>query len=201
VGSIADIARERFFDLHKLKETHTEITEKPFIAKYLLEHYAKIKNLSKDLPRVPANNEYFFLQSDTQFNAFTFIPFVAQIESIEYLHATTYTINKQVVDALVQMHDKGQIEQIELLVSDSLKTRNPSVIEYINAQLATRPNFKVNYSWVHAKVTLLKTNTAYYVIEGSGNWAANAQYEQYLFTHSKGLYDFRMKLFTEINLK
>ena len=65
----------------------------------------------------------------------------------------------------------------------------------------SRPNVTVLYAWVHAKVCLLLTHEHHYVIEGSGNWSENAHYEQYVFANSKGLYDFRMKLFTDSKLK
>jgi hypothetical protein len=65
----------------------------------------------------------------------------------------------------------------------------------------SRPNVTVLYAWVHAKVCLIKTSDFHFVIEGSGNWSENALYEQYVFAESKGLYDFRMKLFTESKLK
>jgi len=47
----------------------------------------------------------------------------------------------------------------------------------------------------------METADNYYVIEGSGNWASNAHYEQYLFANSKGLFDFRKTLFTEAKLR
>jgi hypothetical protein len=47
----------------------------------------------------------------------------------------------------------------------------------------------------------MKTHDNYYIIEGSGNWSENAQYEQYILANSKGVYDFRMELFTNSNLK
>jgi len=194
--------QNKYFDITEKKTvSKKENSSDHHIAKYLLAHYEKIKNLDKDLKRLPSADEFFFLQSDVQFNAFTFILFMSKYGRIKKLHATTYSINRKVIDALIQLYDKGQIEQIEVLVSDSLKSRNPSVIDYLNAQLLHRPNFKIKYTWVHAKVSLMETDHGYYVIEGSGNWAANAQYEQYLFTQSKGLYDFRMKLFTESKLR
>jgi len=47
----------------------------------------------------------------------------------------------------------------------------------------------------------METASNYYVVEGSGNWASNAHYEQYLFANSKGLFDFRKTLFTEARLR
>jgi hypothetical protein len=151
--------------------------------------------------RVPTPEEFFFLQSDTAFNAFTFIPLVAKLYPIKELYASTYSISRKVIEALIEMHDKGQIERITLLVSDSMIKRNPLTIDNLMSMASSRPNVTVLYAWVHAKVCLLKTHDDFYVIEGSGNWSENAHYEQYTFANSKGLYDFRMKLFTESKLK
>lgn len=172
-----------------------------FTSKYLASHYQKISSLENDLMRVPSPEEFFFLQSDTAFNAFTFIPLVAKLYPIKELHASTYSISRKVIEALIEMHDKGQIERITLLVSDSMIKRNPIVISNLMAMASSRPNVTVLYAWVHAKVCLLQTHDHYYVIEGSGNWSENAHYEQYTFANSRGLYDFRMKLFAETKLK
>lgn len=192
----------KFFDIKKLGLGDPQ--EKPsehFVSKYLVAHYQKIKSLHKELQRLPSSEEFFFLQSDTSFNAFTFIPLIGQIETISELYASTYSLSRKVVDALIQLHDKGIIEKITLMVSDSLIKRNPATIDYINAQISSRPNFELTYSWVHAKVCICKTKANYFIIEGSGNWASNAQYEQYIFANSKALFDFRKTLFTESKLR
>jgi len=170
-------------------------------SKYVVSHFQKISNLSEDLNRLPTAEEFFFLQSDTAFNAFTFIPLIAKSQSVKELYACTYSISRRVIDALIEMHDKGIIEKVTLLISDSMIKRNPVTIDNLMAMSSTRPNFQVLYAWSHAKVCLMKTNDAHFVIEGSGNWAENAHYEQYILANSKGLYDFRLQLFTTINLK
>ncbi|WP_271407312.1 phospholipase D-like domain-containing protein [Tenacibaculum soleae] len=194
--------KNKYFDI---KETvcrgQQKDSSEKFVSKYLVAHYEKIKNLNKELKRLPNTEEFFFLQSDTSFNAFTFIPLIGQNETIKELHASTYSISRKVIDALIQLHDQGIIEQITLLISDSLIKRNPATIDYLKALLTSRPNFKVLFTWVHAKVCIAKTASQHFIIEGSGNWASNAQYEQYIFANSIGLYDFRMKLFTESKLR
>lgn len=183
------------------KQVSREAADKPYSSKYLAAHYQKVSSLENDLLRIPVLEEFLFLQSDTAFNAFTFIPLVAKVFPIKELHASTYSLSRKVVEALLEMHDQGMIEQVTLLVSDSMIKRNPLVIDNLMAMAKSRPNVNVLYAWVHAKVCLLKTSDFHYVIEGSGNWSENAHYEQYLFAESKGLYDFRMKLFTESKLK
>lgn len=183
-------------------ETQKEVCgEVPFSSKYLASHFQKVSSPENDLMRLPAQEEFLFLQSDTAFNAFTFIPLVAKVFPIKELHASTYSLSRRVVEALLEMHDQGMIEQVTLLVSDSMIKRNPLVIDNLMAMAKSRPNVTVLYAWVHAKVCLLKTSDFHYVIEGSGNWSENAHYEQYVFAENKGLYDFRMKLFTESKLK
>lgn len=195
--------KNKFFDITKKEASKSDDknSSEHYISKYLLAHYEKIKKLDKQLKRLPSPEEFFFLQSDTSFNAFTFIPLIGKIESIQELHASTYSISRKVIDALVHLYDKGIIEKLELLISDSLIKRNPSTIDYLNALVSSRKNFKVNFAWIHAKVCVMKTASSFYVIEGSGNWAENAHYEQYLLANSKGLYDFRKTLFTEAKLR
>lgn len=192
----------KFFDIDKIGLGDPQ--EKPsehFVSKYLATHYQKIKSLHKELQRLPSSEEFFFLQSATSFNAFTFIPLIGQKEHITEMYASTYSISRNVIDALIALYDKGIISKITLMISDSLIKRNPKTIDYIKAQILKRANFEVIFSWVHAKVAICKTAGNYYIIEGSGNWAANAQYEQYIFANSKGVYEFRKKLFTETKLR
>jgi len=192
--------KNKYFDLTPRKEEKKN-SSAHFVSKYLAIHYQKIKSLDKELQRLPNAEEIFFLQSDTSFNAFTFIPLIGKTQSIKEMHASTYSISRKVIDALIQLYDQGIIEKITLLISDSLIKRNPTTIDYLNALISERADFEVFFTWVHAKVCIAKTNDHFFIIEGSGNWASNAQYEQYIFANSKGVYNFRLKLFTECNLR
>ena len=193
--------RNRFFDFNKASEPKKEEKlNELWTSKYIASHFQKIQSLENDLSKVPTADEFFFLQSDKAFNAFTFIPFVAKTYPVKELYASTYSISRKVIEALIELHDKGMIEQITLLISESMIKRNPTTIENLKAMCTTRPNITVLYAWSHAKVCLLKTHDFHFVIEGSGNWAENAHYEQYVFANSKGLYDFRKQLFTTIEM-
>lgn len=193
--------KNKFFDFNKAKEPKKEEKlNELWTSKYVASHFHKIQSLENDLSRVPTDNEFFFLQTDKAFNAFTFIPFVSKTFPVKELHASTYSISRKVIEALIEMHDKGMIEQITLLISESMIKRNPITIENLKAMCTSRPNIKVLYAWTHAKVCIMKTNDFHFVIEGSGNWAENAHYEQYVFANSKGLYDFRKQLFTTVEM-
>lgn len=192
-----------FFDFNESQKNKDIKGEKPnevWTSKYIVSHYAKIASLENDLIRVPTEDEFLFLQTDKAFNAFTFIPFIAKTFPVKELYASTYSISSKVVQALIELYDKGMIEQITLLISDSMIKRNPLTIENLKAMCTSRPNIKVLYAWSHAKVCIMRTSDFYFVVEGSGNWAENAHYEQYIFANSKGLYDFRKQLFTTIEM-
>ena len=186
--------------LQKLKEVQSKGKEVEssgvWKSKLVVKHFEKIANLEDDLVRLPTPEEFFFLQTDNAFNAFTFIPFIAKHHPIKELYATTYSISRRTIEALIELHDKGLIEQVTLLISDSMIKRNPVTIDNLMAMQTTRPNLKVLYAWTHAKVCCIKTHHEHFVIEGSGNWSENAHYEQYVLANSKGLYDFRLQLFT-----
>lgn len=172
-----------------------------FISKYLNRHYQKIKNLSEDLLRLPSAEETFFLQTDNSFNAFTFIPLICKMQGIKELYASTYSINIRVIESLIELHDAGLIEQITLMISDSLIKRNPTTYDLLSSLIKSRANIKVLYTWNHSKVSLIKTEFSNYVIEGSGNWSENAFYEQYAFTNSKDVFEFRKEMFTNAKLR
>jgi hypothetical protein len=196
------VLANRFFDYKALSEEKKEEEGSPIWAsKYLNMHFEKVANLEEDLTRLPTDGEIFFLQSDSSFNAFTFIPLIAKRFPLKELFASTYSISRRVIDSLIEMHDVGMIEQVTLLISDSMIKRNPVTIDNLMAMAQSRPNVKVLFAWSHAKVCLLRTHDFHYVIEGSGNWGENAHYEQYLLANDKGLYDFRMQLFTNSKLK
>ena len=172
-------------------EAETEV----YLSKYLAAHYQKVSSLEKDLMRIPTSEEFFFLQSDTAFNAFTFIPLVAKVFPIKELHASTYSLSRKVIDALIEMHDKGQIERITLLVSDSMIKRNPLTIDVLEGVAKHNANFNVKYYWNHSKVCLIKAGDFHLGLEGSGNWSENAQLEQYtLFNHPE-IYNFRKTIY------
>ena len=153
------------------------------------------------MKRLPAREEFFFLQTNNSFNAFTFIPYVCKTVKVRRLYASTYSISRKVITALMELHSRGFVDEITLLISDSMIKRNPMTIDVLLGVAAANRNLNVLFGWNHSKVCLLRTTAQdeeednYFVIEGSGNWSENAAMEQYTFANCKGLFDFRMDLF------
>lgn len=156
-------------------------------------HTEKVKTLKK-LIHLPGLNECSFIWTLNSFNAFTFIPFcIANFGRIDELYLSTYTINRRIADALFKQTDDGNIGNVYISVSESLKFRMPAVVEHLEAMTATRSNISIRYIWNHSKITCVRCGDNYFVLEGSGNWSENAQYEQYVLINSKEIYEFRKK--------
>ncbi|MGV8914387.1 MAG: hypothetical protein ACOH1X_02950 [Kaistella sp.] len=166
-----------------------------FTSKFLNVQSHIVNNLSEDIKRLPEDGEIFFLQTMASFNAFTFIELISRLQFIEELHATTYSVSLSVLEALQEMQQAGRIGRIKLLISDSMRQRNPRICDALNAWAETNGEVTIIYTWNHSKITLAKTEFGNYCIEGSGNWSKNAQYEQYIFTNNEDVLNLRKQLF------
>jgi hypothetical protein len=156
-------------------------------------HTERIESLKK-LINIPGENECTFLWTMNSFNAFTFVPFcLSHFGHIDEICLSTYTISRRISDALIKQIDLKTIDNVHILVAESLKFRMPQVIDHLNAQMTTRPQLHIEYGWNHSKVTCIRCGTNYLVLEGSGNWGENAQFEQYILTNSQEIYEFRKK--------
>lgn len=162
------------------------------VAKFWEMHVQRVENLKK-LITLPDPESCCFLWTINAFNAFTFIPYcISHFGFIDHLALSTYTISMKVADALFREIDHGRIKSVEIFVSESLRFRMPKVVEHIDAMIVSRP-VKVRYVWNHSKITCVNCGNNFLVLEGSGNWSENAQFEQYILTNSKKIYDFRKK--------
>ena len=166
-----------------------------FTSKFLNVQTHMVNNLPEDLKRLPEPDEIFFMQTLSSFNAFTFVEMIAQLQFIEELYASTYSVSLGVLEALQEMQQLGRIGRIKLLISDSMRQRNPRVCDALNAWAETDGNVTIIYTWNHSKITLAKTEFGDFCIEGSGNWSKNAQYEQYIFTNNEDVMNLRKELF------
>ena len=163
------------------------------VDQFLQMHGERIESIKNLLGRIPGNGEIFFLWTVNSFNAFTFIPYVIkECGIIEELILSTYSINIRIIDALVRLIDSGMIKQVDIFISDSIKSRLPKVCDHLLAVVGNKP-IRVTFSWNHSKIALIKTADHYFDIEGSGNFSENAAHEQYVFLNNRKIYDFRKK--------
>jgi hypothetical protein len=159
--------------------------------KFLQLHGERIDSIRSLAPRFPQEGEIFFLWTVNSFNAFTFIPYIIRHSGvINELILSTYSINIRIIDALIRLIDRDQIHQVDIFISDSIKSRLPKVYDHLMAIIEKKP-VRVYFSWNHSKIALIRSGDHYFDVEGSGNWGENAQHEQYVFLNSRNIYEFR----------
>ncbi|TSA24352.1 MAG: hypothetical protein D4R67_11955 [Bacteroidetes bacterium] len=188
----------KFFDITDLEKEISRSNQEQDTAsgsmamKFLAIHDSRVESIKHLTGRIPGDDEILFLWTVNSFNAFTFIPFlIKECGSIEELILATYSINIRIIDALVKLIDRGMIHQVDIFISDSIRTRLPKVNDHLQALVGNRAVIRVHYAWTHAKISLVRIGDWYFVVEGSGNWSENAQHEQYIFLNSKRVFEFR----------
>lgn len=185
----------KFFDIRQI--TDNQMAQPPdensaiHVEKFMSVQYIMVENLKKLMGRYPVDGEIFFMSTFRSFNAFTFIPYIIKSSgSISELILSTYSINIRIIDALIRLIDKKQVDSVHIFISDSIRSRLPKVYDHLMALTESKP-VQVRYAWNHSKVALIRSAGHHFVVEGSGNWGENAQYEQYIFLDSKPVFEFR----------
>ncbi|MHC1707496.1 MAG: hypothetical protein AB9842_08240 [Bacteroidales bacterium] len=160
--------------------------------KFLDQHLIKAESIKHLNGRLPHPGEVFFIWTLKSFNAFTFIPYIIKQEGkIDELVISSYSISQRILHSLLNYINKGLVCKVEILISESIKFRMPLVQEQLTLLAARKELFTVHYGWNHSKITLMKTQENHFLVEGSGNFAENAQWEQYIFLNSETVFNFR----------
>lgn len=178
-----------YFDLEDVKRER--INASLFSARFERKHYFRLENLKDLCGRLPDDEECFFIETTKSFNAFTFLVYLIRHSGrIESLFIATYSINDRILNSLINWKNKGLIGNITIEISESITFRMGKIakrLELLNQQ----KEITLIYEWTHRKVACIKTDIGLYVVEGSGNYGENAAKEQYIFSRSKELYEFR----------
>lgn len=187
--------KNRFFDIDEIVEKQKEDPgDRSAILRdnFLKLHSFKVESLKNLNGRLPEPGEFFAIWTLKSFNAFTFIPYlIGELEKIDFILLSTYSINTRIIDSLIKKIDQGKILKVDILISDSIKYRLPKVVDHLDSMIRERDQIAVHYAWNHSKITLVQSGDKYLTIEGSGNWSENAQHEQYLFFNDIRMYEFR----------
>ncbi len=189
--------KSRFFNINEIDHEPVDDQQEDksgiLTEKFLAIHTERIENIKKLTSGIPEDGKIAFLWTVNSFNAFTFIPYIiSECGIIDELIISTYSINIRIIDALIRLIDRGKILNVDIFISDSIKSRIPKVYEHLSAQVEKRRSIlRVHYAWNHSKIALIRCGDHHFDVEGSGNWGENAQHEQYIFLNSRNVFEFR----------
>lgn len=150
----------------------------------------KKETLGDLLQELPGPGEYYHIVSNGRFDYFTFLPVILdRVHHITELYGSTWTMNRQNVTDLLEYIDQGRIDQVTVISGLYFKRRETSVYATL-LQGLTKRRMRYLSCENHAKVMLLRSADAWYVIEGSANWTANPRIEQNIVVNSEQVYLF-----------
>jgi len=194
--------KNRFFDLSEItQKTENETNFKEVIAtNYIESQTLLVKNVEKELNRLPNEGEIFDIISLNSFNAFTLILWALQFSEIKKLYVSTYSMSREVSQGLFGLYQRGKVQSMKILISDSMEYRNPTVIDNMKAMCDA--NVELVFGWNHTKISLMEMqNNTFLSITGSGNFSKNAQYENYIIRNDSTIYDFYKNWFENAKIK
>ena len=163
------------------------------VFKYIDSKAFSISNIKDLAPNLPAPGEIFFLWSVKSFNTFSFILYIIETSGkIKELTLSTYNISRNVISALMVLIDKGDIEHLNIILSDASKSLFPRSYDLMTLEASKRPDrVSIAWCWNHSKIALMRTDTGHYILEGSGNFSDNSRHEQYILLNDPNIFAYR----------
>lgn len=128
----------------------------------------------------------------------SFIAWVAKNEPILELSASTLRIGPKQYQYLNALAKSGKLKSARFITSSMQKEMDMKHGRNYAREfktIADRNGWNMIVVNNHSKVILMRTETAYYVLETSSNLNENPKIEQYSFENSKEVYDFYAEFF------
>ena len=183
------MTQECCFSLDELLREHDDRRSFSLYAERMMN--LRVENLRALCGRLPEEGQLFFLETKRSFSAFSFVAYVLrEVGRIDHLYIATYSTNRRIIQALTYWIRRGRIGTMHLHVSETLSFRMPTLFRLLR-QMEQDGILRLTTAWSHKKVACMQTPSGCFVVEGSGNYGENSMYEQYLFTRSTSLYQFR----------
>ncbi len=171
-------------------------------SKIKFENKLKRESVNNLVDELPLESESLHIISNGSFDYFTLVPAVIEMtgSQIEEFYFSTWTMSHNNVIQILDLYDRNYIKNINALTGEYFKTRESTVYNILNLGCEERGQ-RVVASKNHSKITLLKTEKDFYVIEGSANFTANPRIEQFTLINSEGLFNFHKEWMDSIFIK
>lgn len=136
---------------------------------------------------IPSENEYTFIKTNGLSDVSNILQILCENEKPEELYISTWIINKQNIDFIVNLD--CQVKHI--VISNRLKQLKKSDYNYLLLEFNKIENLncKLRICNSHAKIFSLKTSQNYYTCIGSGNFTENPRIEVYMIHNDKELFE------------
>lgn len=149
--------------------------------KFILKHQQQLKSLKELIVDLPKKGELFNLLANSQFNSYTFIPYILSRTEIKSLSVVTYSITNKVIDSLMELIKTNKIENLNLFISDHILNRRSDTAKKLIDNYKKYDNVHVGFTHSHAKIIIMDE----YSVTGSGNMNSNGRIEQYVLMNSE----------------
>jgi hypothetical protein len=137
---------------------------------------------------IPEKNEQKRIRTQMQLNLLTIIlKIIEKFHEIKELTITTYTLNREALMTLIELNKNGKIEKINLYITEAYSFRDPKYYKEIKA-VCIENKINLVFAALHLKITLIETESNFFVLEGSMNYSTNNLAEQLLFENNENSY-------------
>lgn len=140
------------------------------------------------------------------FSSLGIIKYIAELEGIQELYASTFRIGKSHFEVLNSLHGAGKLDKAHFITSSTqertddkmvYKGREYNYYEYIVTTCEAN-GWEIKSFDNHSKLILMKTPTSFYVVETSSNLNENPKMEQFSWENDESLYRWYKELFVEL---
>lgn len=148
---------------------------------------------------MPQPGESVHIIGNGRFDYWSFIPIYCRMlgnTALEF-YGSTWTLNRENAIEMMDLFDSGALASISMATGIYFKRRETSVYAFLVDGLLRRKQRYVAFK-NHTKVSLLTNGVDYIVIEGSANYTANPNLEQYVITNDQALYEFHRQWMNEM---
>lgn len=173
-------------DINKTKEKYKTIG---IVTKISLVNKIRVKEISNILSTESADSEMATFVTQKKITRHTFTEWAINTGPIEEMFISTYRIGLRDARCIRNYVDSGNILNLKIVLSRNFRMLlGKSADDMLSA--LNHKNIKLNLSYNHSKVTLMKQLDKFYVLTGSGNYSENDHIEEYMLINNKKLYDF-----------
>ena len=142
--------------------------------------------------RLPYPGEQLRIRTQQQINLISVvIKIIAEHETIDELIITTYTLNMEAYESLIDLLKAGKIKSLYLFVASSYNYRNKAHYEKFKRdaeKICKKYDYHFVFAWSHLKITLARCGENYYQSEGSMNYSTNNMAENLLIENDRNSY-------------